>query len=51
MAQLKGGILYSGTHCLRHGMATLARKVGGMGQMSREMQNRLIWTFLKKNPQ
>lgn len=31
MAQVKTGIPYSGTHCLRHGMATLARKVGGMG--------------------
>ncbi len=30
-AQSKTGIPYSGTHCLRHGMATLARKVGGMG--------------------
>ncbi len=30
-AQLKTGIPYTGTHCLRHGMATLARKVGGMG--------------------
>ncbi len=31
MAQIKTGIPYTGTHCLRHGMATLARKVGGMG--------------------
>ena len=31
MAQQKAEISYSGTHCLRHGMATLARKVGGMG--------------------
>ena len=31
MAQIKTGIPYSGTHCLRHGMATLARRVGGMG--------------------
>jgi integrase len=31
MAQMKTGIPYSGTHCLRHGMATLARRVGGMG--------------------
>ena len=31
MAQVKTGIPYTGTHCLRHGMATLARKVGGMG--------------------
>jgi integrase len=30
-AQQKTGIPYTGTHCLRHGMATLARKVGGMG--------------------
>lgn len=30
-SSLKTGIPYSGTHCLRHGMATLARKVGGMG--------------------
>ncbi len=30
-AQVRTGIPYSGTHCLRHGMATLARKVGGMG--------------------
>jgi integrase len=30
-AQSKSGIPYRGTHCLRHGMATLARKVGGMG--------------------
>lgn len=30
-AQRKTGIPYTGTHCLRHGMATLARKVGGMG--------------------
>jgi integrase len=30
-AQLKTGIPYTGTHCLRHGMATLARKVGGQG--------------------
>lgn len=30
-AQKKTGIPYTGTHCLRHGMATLARKVGGMG--------------------
>lgn len=28
-AQRKTGIPYTGTHCLRHGMATLARKVGG----------------------
>ncbi len=28
-AQRKTGIAYTGTHCLRHGMATLARKVGG----------------------
>ncbi|MCB0412303.1 MAG: hypothetical protein KDD22_07240, partial [Bdellovibrionales bacterium] len=27
----KTGIPYTGTHCLRHGMATLARRVGGMG--------------------
>lgn len=31
MAQQKTGIPYRGTHCLRHGMATLARRVGGMG--------------------
>jgi len=31
MAQMKTGIPYTGTHCLRHGMATLARRVGGMG--------------------
>lgn len=31
MAQVKSGIPYRGTHCLRHGMATLARRVGGMG--------------------
>ncbi len=31
MAQAKTGIPYTGTHCLRHGMATLARRVGGMG--------------------
>lgn len=31
VAQKKTGIPYTGTHCLRHGMATLARKVGGMG--------------------
>jgi integrase len=31
MAQMKTGIPYTGTHCLRHGMATLARKVGGLG--------------------
>ncbi len=31
MAQVKTGIPYTGTHCLRHGMATLARRVGGMG--------------------
>ncbi|HEY8270073.1 MAG TPA: tyrosine-type recombinase/integrase [Pseudobdellovibrionaceae bacterium] len=30
-AQAKTGIPYTGTHCLRHGMATLARRVGGMG--------------------
>lgn len=30
-AQQKTKIPYTGTHCLRHGMATLARKVGGMG--------------------
>lgn len=30
-AQKRTGIPYSGTHCLRHGMATLARRVGGMG--------------------
>jgi integrase len=30
-AQQKTGIPYTGTHCLRHGMATLARRVGGMG--------------------
>lgn len=30
-AQTRTGIPYRGTHCLRHGMATLARKVGGMG--------------------
>ena len=30
-AQLRAKIPYSGTHCLRHGMATLARRVGGMG--------------------
>lgn len=28
-AQRKTGIKYTGTHCLRHGMATLARQVGG----------------------
>lgn len=28
-AQRKSGVPYSGTHVLRHGMATLARKVGG----------------------
>lgn len=28
-AQRKGKLPYSGTHILRHGMATLARKVGG----------------------
>jgi integrase len=31
MAQMRSGIPYRGTHCLRHGMATLARRVGGMG--------------------
>ncbi|MBX3022796.1 MAG: site-specific integrase [Bdellovibrionales bacterium] len=31
LAQQKTGIPYRGTHCLRHGMATLARRVGGMG--------------------
>ena len=31
MAQRASGIPYRGTHCLRHGMATLARRVGGMG--------------------
>ena len=31
MAQMKTRIPYRGTHCLRHGMATLARRVGGMG--------------------
>ena len=31
MAQMKTKIPYRGTHCLRHGMATLARRVGGMG--------------------
>lgn len=31
MAQMKTGIPYTGTHCLRHGMATLARRVGGQG--------------------
>lgn len=30
-AQTRTGIPYRGTHCLRHGMATLARKVGGSG--------------------
>lgn len=30
-AQMRSGIPYTGTHCLRHGMATLARRVGGMG--------------------
>lgn len=30
-AQKRCGIPYRGTHCLRHGMATLARKVGGQG--------------------
>jgi len=30
-AQRKSNIPYTGTHCLRHGMATLARRVGGMG--------------------
>lgn len=30
-AQRRTKIPYTGTHCLRHGMATLARKVGGMG--------------------
>ena len=30
-AQKRAQIPYSGTHCLRHGMATLARRVGGMG--------------------
>lgn len=30
-AQKRSGIPYRGTHCLRHGMATLARRVGGMG--------------------
>lgn len=30
-AQLRTGIPYRGTHCLRHGMATLARRVGGQG--------------------
>jgi len=30
-AQQKSGVPYTGTHCLRHGMATLARRVGGMG--------------------
>lgn len=30
-AQRRTGIPYTGTHCLRHGMATLARRVGGMG--------------------
>ncbi len=29
MAQKESGIPYTGTHCLRHGMATLARRVGG----------------------
>ena len=28
-AQRRGNLPYSGTHILRHGMATLARKVGG----------------------
>ena len=28
-AQRKSGVPYSGTHILRHGMAKLARKVGG----------------------
>ncbi len=28
-AQRKSGIKYTGTHCLRHGMATIARQVGG----------------------
>lgn len=28
-AQRKSGVPYSGTHILRHGMATLARKIGG----------------------
>ena len=31
IAQKKSGVPYTGTHCLRHGMATLAREVGGMG--------------------
>lgn len=31
LAQTKTGIPYRGTHCLWHGMATLARRVGGMG--------------------
>lgn len=30
-AQRKAGLPYTGTHCLRHGMATLARQVGGRG--------------------
>lgn len=30
-AQKRSRIPYRGTHCLRHGMATLARRVGGMG--------------------
>lgn len=30
-AQRKAGLKVTGSHCLRHGMATLARKVGGMG--------------------
>ncbi len=30
-AQKKSGIKYTGSHCLRHGMATIARRVGGMG--------------------
>lgn len=30
-AQQKAGLPYTGTHCLRHGMATLARQVGGRG--------------------
>ena len=29
LAQSKSGVPYSGTHILRHGMAKLARKVGG----------------------
>ena len=30
-AQRKTGIACAGTHCSRHGMATLARRVGGSG--------------------